>query len=124
MTVFATRSEPGRHSRGNGKGRSGVARFLWRCAMGAFAFALAGLPAIVIAEPAISHADDPPPCAPGWAWSVDLNQCVFVLPAANGPGGPGGPGDRAAPAGREAPVAQAAPAGTSQRASVHPGLSG
>lgn len=39
--------------------------FRTRCAVGAFALALAGLPATAIAGPAISRADDPPPCAPG-----------------------------------------------------------
>lgn len=74
-----------------------------RCAIGAFALALAGLPAVAIAGPAVSRADDPPPCGPGWVWSVDLNQCVFWLPAANGPGGPGGPGAPGSPAGPGGP---------------------
>lgn len=61
--------------------------YLRRCVIGAVAFVLAGLPATVIATPAIGRADGE--CAPGWGWSVDLNQCVFLLPAANGPGRPG-----------------------------------
>lgn len=62
-------------------------RFFRHCAIGAIVLASSVLPAMVV--PAISRADD---CAPGWAWSVQLNECVFVAPAANGPGGPGGPG--------------------------------
>jgi hypothetical protein len=65
-------------------------RYLRRCMIGAFALVLAGLPVTVLGTPAISRADGE--CAPGWGWSVDLNQCVFLLPAANGPGGPGGTG--------------------------------
>ncbi|CAG8912739.1 hypothetical protein PICSAR210_02437 [Mycobacterium avium subsp. paratuberculosis] len=63
---------------------------LRRCLVGAFALVSIGLPATALASPEISRADGD--CAPGWGWSVELNQCVFLLPAANGPGGPGGPG--------------------------------
>lgn len=72
-----------------------MSRFGRRCALGAFALALAGLPTVAV--PATSRADGE--CAPGWGWSVELNQCVFLLPAANGPGGPGGPGGPAGPGG-------------------------
>ncbi|WP_155769569.1 hypothetical protein, partial [Mycobacterium asiaticum] len=66
--------------------RQVMGRLLRRCAIGVFVLAATVLPAFV--TPAVSRADD---CAPGWAWSVELNECIFVLPAANGPGGPGGP---------------------------------
>ena len=60
-------------------------------AFGAFGLALAMLPAIAIAAPAIGRAD--PNCAGGFAWSVDLHQCVPLVPAVNGPGGPAGPSE-------------------------------
>ncbi|MBZ4511571.1 hypothetical protein GBO22_15360, partial [Mycobacterium avium subsp. hominissuis] len=60
---------------------------LRRCLVGAFALVSIGLPATAVASPGISRADGD--CAPGWGWSAELNQCVFLLPAANGPGGPG-----------------------------------
>jgi hypothetical protein len=69
-----------------------MSHFLRRCAIGVFALASAGLPVTGLVAPAISRADDD--CAPGWVWIPDLNQCVFLLPAANGPGRPGGPGPR------------------------------
>ncbi|UXA05141.1 hypothetical protein KXD96_19540 [Mycobacterium sp. SMC-2] len=56
---------------------------------GALWLALAMLSAIAIAAPAIGRAD--PNCAEGFAWSVDLHQCVPEVPAVNGPGGPAGP---------------------------------
>lgn len=65
-------------------------RYLRRSLIGVFALALAGLPVTVLRTSAIARADGE--CAPGWGWSVELNECVFLLPAANGPGGPGGPG--------------------------------
>jgi hypothetical protein len=86
---------------------------LRRCAVGVFALVLAGLPTTWLAAPAVSRADGE--CAPGWAWSVELNQCVFVLPAANGPGGPGGPGDRADPADPGDRVDLAAPVDPARR---------
>lgn len=70
---------------------------LRRCLVGAFALVSIGLPATAVASPGISRADGD--CAPGWGWSVELNQCVFLLPAANGPGGPGGPGGSGGPGG-------------------------
>lgn len=76
----------------NDDARSPMRHFLWRCAFGALALVLAGLSVTGVAAPAISRADDG--CAPGWYWNPDLNECVFWLPAANGPGGPGGPGPR------------------------------
>jgi hypothetical protein len=69
---------------------SATKRYLLRCALGAFALGLAGQSLTGLAAPAISRADEP--CAPGWVWSPDLNQCVSWLPTANGPGGPGGAG--------------------------------
>ncbi len=76
---------------------------LRRCLVGAFALVSIGLPATALASPEISRADGD--CAPGWGWSVELNQCVFLLPAANGPGGradpvadPEGPAPRGIPA--------------------------
>jgi hypothetical protein len=54
---------------------------LRRCAVGVFAVVLAGLPTTWLASPAVSRADGD--CAPGWAWSPELNR---------GPGGPGAPG--------------------------------
>lgn len=86
---------------------------LRRCLVGAFALVSIGLPATAVATPGISRADGD--CAPGWGWSVELNQCVFLLPAANGPGGPGGPGDRAGP------VDRADPAHLGPGAPGHPG---
>ena len=83
---------------------------LRRCAVGVFALVLAGLPTTWLAAPAVSRADGE--CAPGWAWSVELNQCVFVLPAANGPGGPGVPGAPAVPGDR---VGLAAPVDPARR---------
>ncbi|EUA26885.1 hypothetical protein I548_4991 [Mycobacterium intracellulare] len=62
-------------------------RYLRRSLIGVFALALAGLPVTVLGTSAIARADGE--CAPGWGWSVELNECVFLLPAANGPGGPG-----------------------------------
>ena len=59
-----------------------------RCAIGAVVLVVPVLPVTGLAAPAIGRADEP--CAPGWVWSVDLNQCVFWLPTVNGPGGPGG----------------------------------
>ena len=44
---------------------------LRRWAVGVFALVLAGLPTAWLAAPAVSRAD--PECAPGWAWSVELN---------------------------------------------------
>lgn len=55
---------------------------------GALGLALAMLSAIAIAAPAIGRAD--PNCAEGFTWSVDLHQCVPLVPAVNGPGGPAG----------------------------------
>ncbi|OQZ91844.1 hypothetical protein BST11_06575, partial [Mycobacterium alsense] len=69
-------------------GRPAAGRVLTRCAVGVLAVAAVVLPLTSIAAPAISRADEP--CAPGWVWSVQLNECVFWLPTANGPGGPGG----------------------------------
>lgn len=40
---------------------------LLRCVIGVVVFALAGLPVIVLATPAISRADGE--CAPGWTWA-------------------------------------------------------
>lgn len=71
-----------------------------RCAIGVFGLVLGGLPVSGLVAPAISRADD---CPPGWGWSVELNQCVFLLPAANGPGGPGGPGEPGGPGGPAGP---------------------
>ena len=62
-----------------------MVRFLRQCAIGAMILAFSVLPAFVM--PATSRADE---CGPGWAWSVELNECVFVAPAANGPGGSDG----------------------------------
>lgn len=58
--------------------------YLRRYVIGLFALVLAGLPVTVLATPATGRADGE--CAPGWGWSVELNECVFLLPAANGPG--------------------------------------
>lgn len=63
--------------------------YLRRCVIGAAALMLVGLPVTAIATPATSRAYGE--CAPGWGWSAELNECLFLLPAANGPGGPGGP---------------------------------
>jgi hypothetical protein len=69
---------------------SAMKHFLRRCVIGAFSFVLMGSPVTGLAAPAISRADND--CVPGWYWNPDLNQCVFWLPAVNGPGGSGGPG--------------------------------
>lgn len=68
--------------------RSVMRDHLRRCLIGAFALVSIGSPATALATPGISRADGD--CARGWGWSAELNQCVFLLPAANGPGGPGG----------------------------------
>lgn len=62
------------------------------CMVVAFAVVLAGLSLIGLSAPVKIARADPPACAPGWVWSPNLNQCVFWLPTANGPGGPGGTG--------------------------------
>lgn len=67
------------------------------CAVGAFAFALAALPEIGLGAPAVSHAEDD--CGVGWVWDPNTEQCVFVAPALNGPGGPAGPGGVIGPVG-------------------------
>jgi hypothetical protein len=92
--------------------RSAMRNVLRRCVIGTLALVsgalLIGLPA-----PAISRADDD--CPPGWIWSPELNQCTFLLPAADEPGGlggsggpfepgrPGGPGEPGGPGGPGGP---------------------
>jgi hypothetical protein len=62
---------------------------LRRYTFGALALVLAGLPASVLAAPAVSRADED--CPPGWIWSLELKQCTFIT-GVDGLGGPGGPG--------------------------------
>lgn len=81
-----------------------------RCrAFGTVGFALAMLAAIAISAPAIGRAD--PNCAAGFVWSVDQNQCVPGVSAANGPGGPAGPGEPGSPGGPGAPGSPDGPGG-------------
>jgi hypothetical protein len=76
---------------------SAMRHSLRRWAIVVFALVLAEPPVPGLAAPPISRAGDD--CTPGWYWNADLNQCVFWLPAANGPGGPGGPGAPGGPGG-------------------------
>ncbi|MBY0441402.1 MAG: hypothetical protein K2Q25_04600 [Mycobacteriaceae bacterium] len=79
------------------RARVSMRQCLRYCAGGVFAFALTALSATGLLAPAVSHAADD--CGVGWAWDPISDQCVFVLPAANGPGGPAGPGGVIGPVG-------------------------
>lgn len=95
--VIAAISRHRRPSLGEGRARLSMRQCLRYCTGGVFAFAVAALSATGLVAPGVSHAADD--CGVGWVWDPNLNQCIFVLPAANGPGGPAGPGGVIGPVG-------------------------
>lgn len=95
--VTAAVSPRHRSSLEDSRARSALRRGLRYCTGGVFAFAFAASAAAGLVAPAVSHAEDD--CGVGWAWDPNIDQCIFVLPAANGPGGPAGPGGVIGPVG-------------------------